>query len=76
MLHTTYCSSAERHDAVAEDNCWMRELQNAMEDEKWVEVAAAQRAADGPRLAVHSRTTAAGQQQQPQDITEEGWLPT
>ena len=72
MLHMTY-PPAERYDAVAEDNFWMRELQSAMEDEKWVDVAAAQRVANGPRLEAHSRTAAA---EQPQDITDEGWLPT
>lgn len=53
----------------------MRELQNAIEDEKWVEVAAAQRVANRS-AAQHPSPPAMRQQEQPQDITEEGWLPT
>lgn len=53
----------------------MRELQNAIEDEKWVEVAAAQRVANGP-VPQHSSPSAMRQQEMPQDITDEGWLPT
>ena len=53
----------------------MRELQNAIEDEKWVEVAAAQRVANGP-MPQQPDPAPTGQQDIPQDITEEGWLPT
>ncbi len=50
----------------------MRELQNAVEDERWVEVAAAQRIADS-NLPDGPSTQALHQQL---DITEQGWLPT
>ena len=56
----------------------MRELQNAVEDERWVEVAAAQRIADSalPIGSTATRAASHNQQQQQQDITDEGWLPT